>query len=179
MTAPREPAGDEGRSAPPWYRLTGQRLTILVIVAMSLFGIVGVAWGTFHPKQVAVEYLDAGPESRFAIGKIVAFPEQNVYVIGLENGQLRAIDGVVRYSECIVEYRPQDVRGAERNPRGEPGVYVDPCSGSVWAATGDVLSGADRPLRTFTVTGQTAPDGSKRVEVEVIGDRHPTPTPNR
>ena len=179
MTTPQEPAAGDGQPALPWHRLTGPRLTILVIVAMSLFGIVGVAWGTLHPKQVAVEYLDAGPESRFAIGKVVAFPEQNVYVIGLENGQLRAIDGVVQYTECIVEYRPDDPRGAERNPRGAPGVYVDPCSGAVWAATGDVLSGADRPLRTFSVTGRTAADGSKYVEVEVIGDRHPTPVPNR
>jgi hypothetical protein len=178
MTAPGEPAAVAG-TAPRWYLLTGPRVTILVIVAMSVFGLVGVAWGVFHPKQVALQYLDAGPESRFAIGKVVAFPEQNVYVIGLENGQLRAIDGVVQYSECIVEYRPDDPRGAERNPRGGPGVYVDPCSGAVWAATGDALSGADRPLRTFTVTGQTAADGARRVEVEVIGDRHPTPAPKR
>lgn len=174
MTAPHA-AGDPL----PWYRPTGQRLTILVIVAMFVFGVVGVAWGTFNPKRVEVRYLDAGPESRFAVGKVVAFPEQNVYVIGLENGQLRAVDGVVRNSGCVVEYRPQDPRGAERNPRGEPGVFVDPCSGAVWAATGDVLSGADRSLRTFTVTGQTAADGTKRVEVEVIGDRHPQPVRSR
>lgn len=171
MTAPRPEVG-----APlPWYRPTGQRLTILVIVAMFVFGLIGVTWGTFNPKRIEVQYLDGGPESRYAIGKVVAFPEQNVYIIGLENGQLRAIDGVVRNSECIVEYRPQDPRGAERNPRGEPGVFVDPCSGAVWAATGDALSGADRSLRTFTVVGKQGADGTRHVEVEVIGDRHPAP----
>lgn len=171
MTAPRPEA-----SMPlPWYRPTGQRLTILVIVAMFVFGVIGVAWGYFNPKRIEVQYLDGGPESRYAIGKVVAFPEQNVYIVGLENGQLRAIDGVVRNSECIVEYRPQDPRGAERNPRGEPGVFVDPCSGAVWAATGDALSGADRSLRTFTVVGKQGPDGTRHVEVEVIGDRHPEP----
>lgn len=159
----------------PWYRLTGARLSILVIIAMSLFGLVGVLWGIQNPKQVEVQYIDGGPESGYAIGKVVPFPEQNVYVIGLENGQLRALDGVVRTNHCVVEYRPDDPRGVDRNPRGLPGVFVDPCSGAVWAANGDAISGADESLRTFSVMGVNAADGTRRVEIEVIGDRHPEP----
>jgi|GEM_PF-1260232 len=159
----------------PWYRPTNGRLVLLGVAATFVFGIGGVVWGTLFPEVIPSKLFDAGVESNFAIGKVVAFPEPNVFVIGMENGQLRAIDGVVKSNGCTVEYRPDDPRGAARNPRQVPGVYVDPCSGAVWAADGDGLVGTDTPLRTFSVMGSTAADGSKHVQVEVIGERHPAP----
>jgi hypothetical protein len=164
----------------PWYRPTNGRLVLLGAAATLVFGVAGVIWGTLFPEKFESQLFDAGPESNFAIGKVVAFPEPNIYLIGMEDGQLRAIDGVVKANGCTVEYRPDDPRGAARNPRQQPGVFVDPCTGAVWAADGDGLSGTDTPLRTFIVMQATASDGSKHVQVEVIGDRHPTPrTPSK
>jgi hypothetical protein len=159
----------------PWYRPTNARITVFAIAAMFVFGVVGVIWGTFFPAHVPVEMLDAGPETGFAIGKVVVFPEQNVYLIGLPDGEIRAVDGVVKGDHCTLEYRPDDLRGTSRNPLKTPGVLVDPCSGAVWAATGDAIEGADEPLRTFSVMGVDGPDGTRHVSVEVIGDRHPEP----
>ena len=122
---------------------------------------------------VPVRWVDAGAESSFEIGRVVELPGEHVYVIGLDNGQLRAIDGIVEGSRCAVRRLANDPRGSAKNPRGAPGVYEDTCSPAVWAATGDALTPETAPLRTFEVRGATAPDGTKRVEVEVLGTRRP------
>jgi hypothetical protein len=122
---------------------------------------------------VPVRWVDLGPEAAFAIGRVVALPGEHVYVIGLENGQLRAIDGIVEGSRCAVRWLPEDARGAAKNPRATPGVYEDTCSSAVWAATGDALTPDTPPLRTFEVRGATAEDGTRRAEVEILGTRQP------
>ena len=153
----------------------GARITVGVIVLVTAFGIFGWARGIMAGgPDVPVLLLDAGPESRFAIGEVVVFPEQNLYLIGVENGRIRAVDGIAR-SGCAVRWLPDDPRGAAKNPRQVPGAYEDPCSGGVWAASGDVLEGTEQPMRTFVVQSKTQPDGSRRVQVEVLGNRQPPP----
>jgi hypothetical protein len=154
--------------------LLGHRLTIIAITLVFL--LTGLAWlrGVVSGgPAVQVRWVDAGPESAFAIGQVVPLSGEHVYVIGLENGQLRAIDGIVEGSRCAVRWLPDDARGSEKNPSGLPGVYEDSCSAAVWAASGDALSGVDTPLRTFEVRAATAADGTKRAEVEVLGSRRP------
>jgi hypothetical protein len=162
------------QAAPRRFGSNGTRLSLAVIALV--FGATLFAWGrgvvTGGPA-VPVRWVDAGPESAFAIGQVVALPQEHVYVIGLEDGHLRAIDGIVEGSRCAVRWLPDDPRGASKNPRGTPGVYEDTCSSAVWAASGDALAGASAPLRTFEVRGATAPDGTKRAEVEVLGTRQP------
>jgi hypothetical protein len=155
----------------------GVLVTRLSVMAIGLVFIATlIAWGrgvVAGGPAVPVRWVDAGPDSAFAIGRVVELPGEHVYVIGLENGQLRAIDGIVEGSRCAVRWLPADVRGAAKNPRGEPGVYEDTCSPAVWAATGDALTPDTAPLRTFEVRANTDDDGVRRAEVEVLGTRQP------
>ena len=158
----------------PHFGSTGTRLSLAVIALVFLASL--FAWGrgvVAGGPAVPVRWVDAGPEDAFAVGKVVPLPDEHVYVIGLESGQLRAVDGIVEGSRCAVRWLPDDPRGAQKNPRGTPGVYEDTCSPAVWATSGDALSGTDRPLRTFEVRGARAPDGTRRAEIEVLGSRQP------
>ena len=49
---------------------------------------------------------------------------------------IRALDAIARGTGCTIELRPDDPRGAVRNPLGRNGVYTDPCSAGVWALGG-------------------------------------------
>lgn len=152
------------------------RLIIGGIVLVLVIGLAGLVRGAFFGEpHVLVRVFDAGPESQYAVGRVVPFPEQSVYLIGIETGEIRAVDGVIDGSLCAVEWRPDDERGRQRNPRQQPGVILDPCSEAVWAASGAALSGTTRPLRTFVTKPLTGPDGNRHVGVELLGDRHPTP----
>lgn len=176
MTGPI-PAAAAPRTPEEQARLTrSNRLIIGGIVLVLLLGLAGIVRGAFFSDpRTLVRTFDAGPESQYAVGKVVPFPEQSLYLIGIETGEIRAVDGLIQGSLCTVEWRPDDERGRERNPRQEPGTLVDPCTTAVWATSGAALSGTSRPLRTFIVRPLTAPDGSRHVGVELLGNRHPTP----
>lgn len=154
----------------------GANLTVVVLVAFFLFALAGVVRGAlFARPDIHVRWVDAGPESDYAIGHVIPLAGQGVYVIGIENGTLRAVDGLVKATGCWVEFLPTDARGRAHNPRQQPGAFRDPCSGAVWAASGDAIEGALVPLRTFPVASFMAPDGSRHVRVEVVGDRSTAP----
>lgn len=139
---------------------------VLVVTALGVFA---VFWGYFNPPPIQVVMFDAGDISRFGIHKVVAYPEQHLYLVGMADGRIRAIDGRVAGSNCKVEWLPDDPRGAERNPQGLPGVFRDPCSGALWSFEGNAISGADQPLRTPQVTPRISDDGkSQRVTVELV-----------
>lgn len=148
------------------------KLTVLAFAAFFVFALVGVVRGAFFAQpNVHVKWTDAGPESEYAIGKVIPMAGQGVYVIGLENGSLRAVDGLVKTSGCFVEFLPDDERGRTHNPRQQPGALRDPCTGAMWAANGDAIDGGHLPLRTFAVASFLAEDGTRHVRVEVLGDR--------
>ncbi len=140
----------------------------LALLVVSVLAIATVIWGNLRGSGIEVRYFDAGTLSDYAIGVVVAFPEEAIYVVGLEDGRLRAIDGQVESSGCAVRYLPEDDRGRPRNPRGVAGAFEDPCSGALWAVTGDALAGADEPLRTPFVLVGTADDGLQHVSVELV-----------
>lgn len=150
----------------------GTKLTVLAFLAFFVFGVAGVVRGAYFAQpEIRVQWVDAGPESDYAIGKVIPVPDQGVYVIGIENGSLRAVDGLVKATGCWVEYLPTDERGRPHNPLQQPGAFRDPCSGAVWAANANVIEGSRVPLRTFPVASFLAPDGTRHVRVEVVGDR--------
>ncbi len=141
-------------------------MTVLfMFTAVSLFAIF---WGRTNPVTIEVVKFDAGDVRQFAVHKVVAYPQQHLYIVGMPDGRLRAIDGRVEGSDCKVEWLPNDDRGAVRNPQGLPGIYRDPCSGAIWSFEGNAISGADQPLRTPVVTPDDRPDGTQRVQVELV-----------
>ena len=152
------------------------KLTVIAFAAFFILGLFGVVRGAlFARPDIHVEWVDAGPETEYAIGKVIPMAGQGVYVLGLEDGSLRAVDGLVKDSGCYVEFLPTDDRGRPHNPRQQPGAYRDPCNGALWAASGDALEGTHEPLRTFSVASFVAPDGTRHVRVEVLGDRSKAP----
>ncbi len=141
-----------------------------VLLLVSVLGIAAVVWGALvADPEIAVSTLDAGPTGRLAIGDVIAFEEVDVYLVVLEDGRVRAVDGIVAGDGCAVRWLPEDERGRAGNPRGRPGVYIDPCSEAVWAATGDAVSGTQHPLRTFYVSYSAGEEGAEHVYIEVIG----------
>ena len=159
MSAARRP---RSWSPPPSLGMT----VVLLLTAASLLA---VFWGRAYPEPIEVVIFDAGPVSQFAIHRVVAYPEQHLFIVGMEDGRLRAIDGRVRGNDCKVEWLPDDARGAVRNPLGLPGVYRDPCTGALWSFEGNAISGTDQPLRTPSVAPATGPDGTtEHVTVELV-----------
>ena len=140
-----------------------------MVVVVTAIGLFGVLWGYFNPPAIEVRMFDAGDVDQFAISKVVAYPEQHLYVVRLEDGRLRAIDGRVASNNCRVDWLPDDPRGAERNPKGLPGIYRDPCSGAIWSFEGNAISGTDQPLRTPQILPTISPDGkSQHATVELV-----------
>src|SRR5690606_1925119 len=115
-----------GLSVPPW---TGP----VVLLSLSAFFIGVVIWGQLNPMDIRVVQFDAGRADSFTINEVTAFPEADLYVVGMEDGRLRAIDGRVQASGCSVNWLPDDPRGRAHNPRGRPGVFEDPCTGALWS----------------------------------------------
>lgn len=118
------------------------------LLALSGFFVGVVFWGVFNPEEIRVEYVDAGAVSEFEIGRMTVIPERDLYVVGMPDGRLRAIDGRVQASGCSVRWLPNDDRGRAANSGGAPGVFEDPCSGAIWSMEANAIQGANEPLRT-------------------------------
>lgn len=152
------------------------RLTIAGLALVLVVGVAGSLWGAFiADPDVRLQQLDAGPVGEFAIGRVKPFPPQNVYIVGIEDGRIRALDGIIKDSGCAVRWLPDDTRTQSVNPDRQPGAFVDPCSGAVWSAVGNAFSGTSDPMRTFQIDYETNDAGVQHVWVEVIGDRSGQP----
>ena len=142
-------------------------------VTVWLVAIGAVLWGGFisSPNIVVVQF-DAGPVSDYAIGEVRAFPEVDLYLVGLEDGRIRAVDGRINGEDRAARYAPDDERARTRNPRHVLGAFIDDATGAVWAVTGDAVRVASSPLRTPNVTFRSLPEhGQQHVFVELIN--HP------
>ncbi len=143
--------------------------TVLILLSAVFIG--GAVYGAFFARPpITVKEFDAGPVEQFAIGKVNAFPQYALYLVGMPDGRIRAIDTRVESSGCTAVWHPDDPRGASDNPNHEPGVFIDPCSGGVWSMVGDALSGSSTPLRTPQVSHTTGADGHDHVLVEAINN---------
>lgn len=141
-----------GGSVPVWVGPT-------VLLALSGFFVGVVIWGFLNPADIRVEDFDAGRADTFRIGEVTAFPEQELYIVGMEDGRLRAIDGRVAASGCSVRWLPGDPRGRAHNPGGRPGVFEDPCSGAIWSMIANGIQGTSEPLRTPFIHYRVPPEG--------------------
>ena len=141
---------------------------------VSIVGIASVFWGRFiSDSNIDIEYFDAGPTEALLDRRVIEISEHDIYLIGLEDGRVRAVDGRVEFSGCVVDYRHEDARGRSHNPYGVAGVLEDPCSGAVWSVAGDAIALVDEPLRTPNVTFRHSEDGLQHVIVEIISvERH-------
>jgi hypothetical protein len=147
-------------------RMTGP----IALIAISLLAIGAIVWGSVIDKpEFHVSTFDAGPVTDFSVGEVVPFDEPGFYVYGLQSGQIRVIDGVVRATGCRVEWLPDDRRTTADNSGQVPGAFVDPCSDALWAIDGDAIDGTSEPLRTFVYTARAAEDGTMHIFVELIG----------
>ena len=133
----------------------------------SLFFIGVVFWGLFNETEIVVKYVDAGPVDRFAIGQVDQVDDLPLYVIGLENGTLRAIDTRIEGTGCLANWMPEDPRGRSINYQARHGVFADTCSNKIWAAAGHAIGG-DTPLRTPHLEPRPGTDGKQHIFVEFI-----------
>lgn len=133
----------------------------------SLFFIGVVFWGLFNETEIVVKYVDAGPVDRFAIGQVDQVDDLPLYVIGLENGTLRAIDTRIEGTSCLANWMPDDPRGTSINYQARHGVFEDTCSKKIWAAAGHAIGG-DTPLRTPQLEPRLGTDGKQHIFVEFI-----------
>lgn len=142
----------KAKQTPPWVGPT-------VFLALSAFFIGVVFWGYFFGEDIRVEYYDAGRADSFTIGQVTAFPDLDLYVVGLEDGRLRAIDGRIDGTDCRVRWLPEDERGRLHNPRSAPGVFEDPCTGATWSMIANAIQGSNEPLRTPHIDYRPGPYG--------------------
>ncbi len=153
----------------------------LALLVVSVLSVGAVFWGSLVAKpNIRVFEFDAGPVAGLEIGAVRSFADLDLYLVGLADGRVRAIDGHVRSSGCAVRYQSDDDRGRDANPRGVPGTFEDPCTGAYWAITGNQIHAAGKvePLRTFEIAFVTMPGQTQHIFVEVLGrDPPPAPTP--
>jgi len=138
------------------------------LAALSAFFIGVVLWGYFNPSDIRVVYFDAGPADAFEIGVVREFAGEDLYIVGMTDGRLRAIDGRVETSGCAVTWKPDDPRGAAENPGGAPGVFEDPCSGAIWSIEANAIAGSLVPLRTPYIDYRPGSDGALHAFVERV-----------
>lgn len=146
-------------------------LSVWMLFLITAISIGAVVWGNYfaHP-DVTVRMVDGGPTSALAIGKVHPLEGENVYLVGLADGRVRALDGLVATSGCAVVWRPDDEAGRALNPEQQPGVFEDPCTGRRFTMVGDALD-SNEPLRTFQIRYNLGDDGYQHIRVEVIGKR--------
>ena len=61
-------------------------MTVLfMFTAVSLFAIF---WGRTNPVTIEVVKFDAGDVRQFAVHKVVAYPQQHLYIVGMPDGRL-------------------------------------------------------------------------------------------
>lgn len=149
------------RGTPTWFGPTA-------LLIVSMVGVGAVIWGVFNPLEIRVVYHDAGPVDSFAIGEVTAFPDVNLYMVGRESGALRALDGRIDGSGCIVRWLPDDSRGVEHNPGSRPGVFEDPCTGATWSRLGNAIAGTDQPMRTPHIRYRYGDTGRTHAFIELI-----------
>lgn len=140
----------------------------VALLVMTLFFVGVVVWGLVNPTEIRVEYFDAGRADAFEIGQLTAFPEHDLYVVGLQDGRLRAIDGRVEGTECRVSWIADDTRGRAHNPGGVSGVFEDPCTGAVWSMEANAIEGATEPLRTPYIDYRPGTDGALHAFIERV-----------
>jgi hypothetical protein len=150
-----------GARTPTWLGPTA-------LLLISMVGVGAVIWGVFNPPDIRVVYHDVGPVDSFAIGEVTPFPEVNLYMVGRESGALRALDGRIQESGCVVRWQPDDARGGEHNPGARPGVFEDPCTAATWSRLGNAISGSDRPMRTPHINYRYGDTGRTHAFVELI-----------
>ncbi|MEX2031387.1 MAG: hypothetical protein WEA81_00840 [Dehalococcoidia bacterium] len=135
------------QTAPGGSRIPGWAGPV-ALLTLSAFFVGVVIWGFLNPADVRVEYYDAGRADSFEIGRVTAFPDMDLYVVGMPDGRLRAIDGRIDGTDCVVRWLPDDARGSAYNSSGAPGVFEDPCTGATWSMEANAISGTVKPLRT-------------------------------
>ncbi len=150
-----------GGTVPSWVGPTA-------LLAVSGFFIGVVVWGWLNPADIRVEYYDAGPAESFAIGELTPFADVDLYVIGLEDGRLRAIDGRINGTDCVVTWLPDDERGRPHNPGSATGVFEDPCTGAIWSMEANAIEGTNEPLRTPYIDYRPSADGALHAFIEQV-----------
>ncbi len=154
--------GEASPSKTPWLGPTA-------LLVISMVGLFAVFWGYLNPPDVRIQIFDAGPLSDYAIDRLVEFPEDGLYLVGMSDGRIRALDMRVEQTGCIAEWHPGEEIGRAHNPAGQPGVFRDPCDGATWSMVGNAISGTDHPLRTPVATVRLSPESQvMHVYVEVI-----------
>lgn len=147
--------------------------TVLLLLSGFFIGV--VLWGYYNPVEVRVVYFDAGAADAFEINRVQVYADQDLYIVGMPDGRLRAIDGRVDASGCSVNWLSTDERGRDANPDGLPGVFEDPCTSTVWSMQANAISGTNLPLRTPHIDYRTGLDGrTVHAFVELI---NPATTP--
>ena len=183
------------RGGPPrrgWPRGLVALLLVVVVAIGAVF------YGAANRPNFDVFYFEAGTFDSYAVGEPRYFPQARIFVISLDETlleqspiqetecrpvvpaaeepnlakELRALDAISPSGTgCVIDFIPDDPRGAARNPLGRPGVYVDHCSQAVWYLNGDALARTTQPLHAFHITRPLPANAmcERIVEVEVIG----------
>lgn len=153
----------------PGPKVGGVPVGPTVLLLMSMFFLGTVIWGYFNRPEIRVAQIDVGALDEFAVGRLVARPEDNLYLVGMSDGRIRALDMRNQQTGCIVQWIAEDDRGRAYNPDGQPGVFQDPCSGAIWSMVGNAISGSNVPLKTPVAAVRPAVEGGElRVFVEMI-----------
>ena len=157
-------------------RRRGWPIGLVALMFVIVLAIGAIFYGAANRPDFNVFLFDAGPIESYEVGDPRWFPQARIFVIALDEvdgaKNLRALDAIAPSGTgCVIDYVPDDKRGALQNPLGRPGVFKDSCSQAVWYLTGDALERTSHPLRTFHITRPipTNVQGQRIVEVEVIG----------
>ncbi|MFB0900880.1 MAG: hypothetical protein QMB22_02595 [Dehalococcoidia bacterium] len=133
---------------------------------VTFFGLFAVVYGYLNPPKLQIRDFYVGELHSFSIGQVVFFENENFYLIGMKNGNLRALSSSFN-NECNVSFFAQrPVEDIKFKPFSLDNIFFDNCQ-NAWDINGNNLMGNKVPLKTLFVKIKSSGNDQK-VIVELI-----------
>lgn len=154
-------------------------LACLAAVGLLMGWLLLSSAGREEPMTVTVGL----PNGEVAASFIVSVDGGEVrgWIVRQPDGQIRAFVARDTYLGCTVPFRPRDlIRPREATiPAGQAGAFKDPCHGSVYSMTGEVLEGpAPRDLDQFDINDGRGEQVTVQVSRVRLGQCRSSKTPS-
>ena len=138
-------------------------LTLVLIV--TVIGIYAVLHGYMNPPRIQIEKFDAGSINNFLIGDVKYFQEEEFYLVGMKNGNIRALQQSMHKSCSLTYFGNRENNDNKIKPFAIQNIFFDDCN-NMWDVNGNSFSQNQVPLKTLFVKIENS-SGDSKVIVEL------------
>tara|TARA_Y100001970_G_scaffold159791_1_gene195544 strand:- start:30457 stop:30915 length:459 start_codon:yes stop_codon:yes gene_type:complete len=120
------------------------------ILLISAIGLYAVIHGYTNPPKISIEQFDAGNIENFSIGDVIYYENKEFYLVGMNNGKLRALKQSIKGSCSLNFFAKRNNNDNKMKPLSIQNVFFDNCS-NLWHVNGDSFFQNQVPLKTLFV----------------------------